>query len=403
MTAFVCSACGRPANTIPWAASCCRCLAFSRLSANISCSTVPALKWWIWTAAASTRCWCSRRRPPTGVRWNYETALLRSATRNGAIMSLVLRLVFAWGMLVIGAVTRADDAATIGRVFLSFDDGPSDVTSAILDVLKAEQVKATFFVNAIHLLGQGGEREDHARAALRRIIAEGHVLGNHSYDHMMHIRPPVVYALGAAQSYRDVDIDLPYFLDMNVAPIAAALGELAGQSNNRITQLARLPFANVWRFPQLDRACAWWKAGPRAFWHPDARAHADREVSEAGGRLAEALHRRHHINSFGWDLQWMPTDWTSAVSNETLPSEQGIVEQIAAQLDAGRYCLPPPQGDYCNAPVREGRVVVMKHDFLFEAGPRGRGAQLNMPRLVRLIIELKTRGYRCETLDRYLD
>ena len=337
------------------------------------------------------------------MRWNYETALLRSATRNGAIMSLVLRLVFALGLMLNGAVTLADDASTKGRVFLTFDDGPIDVTSAILDVLKAEQVKATFFVNAIHLHGQGGEREDHARAALRRIIAEGHVLGNHSYDHMAHNRPPGGYALVAAQAYRDVDTDLRYFLDMNVAPITAALGELAGQSNNRITRLARLPFANVWQFPQLDRVCTWCKSGHHAFWHPDARANAEREVSETGGRLAEALQRQHHIDSIGWDVQWMPADWSSAVSNETLPSEQGIVEQVAALLDAGRYCLTTPQGDYCKAPVREGRVVVLMHDFLFEDGPRGRGEQLNMPRLVRLIAELKTRGYRFETLDHYLD
>src|SRR3569623_1490668 len=177
----------------------------------------------------------------------------------------------------------------MGRVYLTFDDGPIDITLAILDALKAEEVEATFFVNAIHLDGRGGEREDRAREALRRIVAEGHVLGNHSYDHMAHNRPPGVYAIGAAKAYRDVATDLPYFLDMNVAPIAAALGELAGQSNNRITQLARLPFANVWRFPQLDRACAWCKAGPRAFWHPDARANAAREVSAAGERLAEAL------------------------------------------------------------------------------------------------------------------
>lgn len=318
-------------------------------------------------------------------------------------MSLVLRLVIALALMLKGAVTLADDASTKGHVFLTFDDGPINVTSAILDVLKAEHVKATFFVNAVHLDGQGGEREDHARAALRRIIAEGHVLGNHSYDHMAHNRPPGVYALGAAQAYRDVDTDLPYFLDMNAAPIAAALGELAGQSNNRITQLARLPFANVWQFPELDRVCSWCKSGHRAFWHPDARAHAEREVSEAAGRLAEGLQQRHHINSFGWDLQWMPADWSSAVSNETLPSEQGIVEQIAALLDTGRYCLTTPQGDYCIAPVREGRVVVLMHDFLFEDGPRGRGAQLNMPRLIRLIAELKMRGYRFETLDHYLD
>src|SRR3569623_2588857 len=220
--------------------------------------------------------------------------------------SFVLHLVAAFGLMLNGAVTLAGDASTKGRVFLTFDDGPIDVTSAILDVLKAEHVKATCFVNAIHLHGQGGEREDHARAALRRSIAEGHVLGNHSYDHMAHNRPPGGYALVAAQAYRDVDTDLRYFLDMNVAPITAALGELAGQSNNRITRLARLPFANVWQFPLLDRACAWCKAGPRAFWHPEARAHADRELSEAGGLLAESLQRRHHINSFGWDLQRIP-------------------------------------------------------------------------------------------------
>ena len=32
------------------------------------------------------------------------------------------------------------------RVFLTFDDGPSPVTPAILDTLKQEKVKATFFV-----------------------------------------------------------------------------------------------------------------------------------------------------------------------------------------------------------------------------------------------------------------
>lgn len=32
------------------------------------------------------------------------------------------------------------------RVFLTFDDGPSPVTSKILDILKQENVKATFFI-----------------------------------------------------------------------------------------------------------------------------------------------------------------------------------------------------------------------------------------------------------------
>lgn len=60
-------------------------------------------------------------------------------------------------------------------VYLTFDDGPSRLTSDILDILKEENVPATFFVLGIH-----GERYPET---LRRIVKEGHAIGNHTYDH----------------------------------------------------------------------------------------------------------------------------------------------------------------------------------------------------------------------------
>jgi peptidoglycan/xylan/chitin deacetylase (PgdA/CDA1 family) len=61
------------------------------------------------------------------------------------------------------------------RIALTFDDGPSRWTPAILDLLAAAGARATFFV-----LGQSIEgRED----VLRRIAAEGHELGNHGHSH----------------------------------------------------------------------------------------------------------------------------------------------------------------------------------------------------------------------------
>jgi peptidoglycan/xylan/chitin deacetylase (PgdA/CDA1 family) len=61
------------------------------------------------------------------------------------------------------------------RIALSFDDGPSQWTPAILDLLAAAGARATFFV-----LGQSIDgRED----VVRRIAAEGHELGNHGYSH----------------------------------------------------------------------------------------------------------------------------------------------------------------------------------------------------------------------------
>jgi Predicted xylanase/chitin deacetylase len=62
------------------------------------------------------------------------------------------------------------------EVALTFDDAPDDVfTPRVLDVLKREGVKATFFVV--------GNRVEAHPDVMRRIVAEGHVVGNHSYSH----------------------------------------------------------------------------------------------------------------------------------------------------------------------------------------------------------------------------
>ena len=58
-------------------------------------------------------------------------------------------------------------------VYLTFDDGPSDYTDEILDILKEHNAKATFFV-----LAKDGYDEQY-----NRILAEGHTLGMHSYSH----------------------------------------------------------------------------------------------------------------------------------------------------------------------------------------------------------------------------
>jgi peptidoglycan/xylan/chitin deacetylase (PgdA/CDA1 family) len=62
------------------------------------------------------------------------------------------------------------------RIALTFDDGPcAGYTDQILDILRRHNVKATFFV-----CGQNVERSPDI---LRRIQAEGHAIGNHSYSH----------------------------------------------------------------------------------------------------------------------------------------------------------------------------------------------------------------------------
>jgi len=66
--------------------------------------------------------------------------------------------------------------ATANRVALTFDDGPDEsFTGPILDTLAARHAVASFFVV--------GRQVQHLPALARRIVAEGHEIGNHSWSH----------------------------------------------------------------------------------------------------------------------------------------------------------------------------------------------------------------------------
>ncbi|MDL2280483.1 polysaccharide deacetylase family protein [Selenomonadales bacterium OttesenSCG-928-I06] len=62
-------------------------------------------------------------------------------------------------------------------IALTFDDGPySPYTEQILDVLKEKNVKATFFIVG-HNAASNPE-------IVKRIVSEGHQIGNHTYNHI---------------------------------------------------------------------------------------------------------------------------------------------------------------------------------------------------------------------------
>ncbi len=64
-------------------------------------------------------------------------------------------------------------------VYLTFDDGPSEtVTPQILDVLKAENVHATFF-----LIGKYIDKDQASKDLVKREFDEGNAIGNHTYSH----------------------------------------------------------------------------------------------------------------------------------------------------------------------------------------------------------------------------
>ena len=104
-----------------------------------------------------------------------------TARRSPALGLLTLAggALVAWGAFarnspLYGSVVHQGSPAE-PRFALTFDDGPGPSTPAVLDALREADAHATFFV-----LGRQVERHPEV---VRRIVAEGHELANHGYDH----------------------------------------------------------------------------------------------------------------------------------------------------------------------------------------------------------------------------
>ena len=96
------------------------------------------------------------------------------------IIVVVVLTVLFWASANIGSnvylktICRAKTQQKV--VALSFDDAPNaEMTPRVLDVLKAHNVKAMFC-----LIGQEAERNPEL---VRRIVEEGHIVANHTYNH----------------------------------------------------------------------------------------------------------------------------------------------------------------------------------------------------------------------------
>lgn len=75
-----------------------------------------------------------------------------------------------------GDGTNEPKAVAKKTAYLTFDDGPSEQTALVLDILKEEGIHATFF-----LIGEEitAEREE----LVKRMVEEGHTIGLHTYCH----------------------------------------------------------------------------------------------------------------------------------------------------------------------------------------------------------------------------
>jgi peptidoglycan/xylan/chitin deacetylase (PgdA/CDA1 family) len=135
---------------------------------------------------------------------------------------------------------------TSSAVCLTFDDGPHpEHTPRLLDVLKEHHLRATFFVV--------GERAKRYPEIIRRMAAEGHVVGHHSYYH----RPPDETSAAA-------------LLD-EVQQSRSLLGQMLGELPDCFRPPhGKVTAAKLWQLWRAGQTVVLWNQDPRDFACPDA-------------------------------------------------------------------------------------------------------------------------------------
>lgn len=119
-------------------------------------------------------------------------------------------------------------AATDGRkaIALTFDDGPSTAnTPPLLDLLREFDARATFFVVGREIEGREG--------IIARIAAEGHELGNHTYNH------PHTVSLGTRELREELERTNQILSRIDGVPPVRVVRPPYGKDRRRIDSIGR--------------------------------------------------------------------------------------------------------------------------------------------------------------------
>jgi peptidoglycan-N-acetylglucosamine deacetylase len=119
------------------------------------------------------------------------------------------------------ALTQIDKNKKIA--YLTFDDTMSENTVNILDTLKEYDIKATFFPN----LNAKAQDIEFQKQMLKRMVAEGHVIGNHTASHSYS------YVYSSLDNYIEDTEKLNEFI-YDAAGVKPNLVRFPGGSNNQV-------------------------------------------------------------------------------------------------------------------------------------------------------------------------
>lgn len=175
------------------------------------------------------------------------------------LCTLSIYIVIPWGLKLIMRQRFLATAKALEMVFLTFDDGPDpESTPKLLGLLNKAEAKATFFV-----LGKNVERYPDLA---KKIIEDGHEIGEHSYEHLH------AWKTGPLRTLRDL-----------------VRGERVLQSVSRVSNhrvLFRPPFGKINLSTLLY---IWLRRKQVAFWNIDPKDYEAGSAQEVANHVIQRL------------------------------------------------------------------------------------------------------------------
>ncbi|NEM05651.1 polysaccharide deacetylase family protein [Geodermatophilus normandii] len=159
------------------------------------------------------------------------------------------------------------DCAVLRCIALTFDDGPGPYTAALLDELRAEDVRATFFV-----VGRNAAAHPDL---VRRLVADGHAVGNHTWSH------PRLPDVGAAAVGTELDRTAVVLADLGVR--TSLMRPPYGATDATVASVA------------ADRGYAQvlWDVDTRDWWNRDVAITTERALAGAHRGAIVLMHDIH--------------------------------------------------------------------------------------------------------------
>ncbi len=232
-------------------------------------------------------------------------------------------------------------------IYLTFDDGPGDFTEEILDVLKAKNVKASFFINSF-MRDLDKENRGHKnqlpafKKALERLVDEGHLIGSHSFSH------PDFTSLSTRQMIAELEI------------LQKHLDEVLKDKSPRLKYF-RPPWGSPWY----------------GNWHSAAER---KRVSSVLASRALVFNWTESWDS-GDSLEWVKGEWYRRAHRRYNANSKEYADKVKRML---QRLLKQADG------VQSG--IVLMHDI----HPTIREL------LPQLIDQLRSRGYQFQSLEHYV-